>query len=103
MVPSPRSISLNVMWISRKNVAGMGATRNLPKPLPLKQYVRPTARASLRLEGLVMTRSQTMIRADLLPGVIALSACDDLVPRDTASLLSPHLHRSEIIGFLAGL
>jgi len=50
-----------------------------------------------------MTRSQTTIRALLLVGVMALAACDDLVPRDTASLLSPHLHRSEIVGFLAGL
>jgi uncharacterized protein with PQ loop repeat len=32
-----------------------------------------------------------------------LSGCDDLVPRDTASLLAPRLHRSEIIGFLAGM
>jgi uncharacterized protein with PQ loop repeat len=32
-----------------------------------------------------------------------LSGCDDLVPRDTASLFDPRLHRSEIIGFLAGM
>src|ERR1044072_2664210 len=50
-----------------------------------------------------MTRSPMTIRVVLLLGVFALSACDDLVPRDTASLLSPHLQRSEIIGFLAGL
>jgi MtN3 and saliva related transmembrane protein len=43
------------------------------------------------------------LRAVLLLSVFALSACDDLVPRDTASLLSPHLQRSEIFGFLAGL
>jgi uncharacterized protein with PQ loop repeat len=34
---------------------------------------------------------------------VVLSGCEDLVPRDTASLLDPQLHRSEIIGFLAGL
>jgi MtN3 and saliva related transmembrane protein len=50
-----------------------------------------------------MTRSPITIRAVLLLSAIALSACDDLVPRDTGSLLSPHLHRSEIVGFLAGL
>ena len=50
-----------------------------------------------------MTRSPVTIRALLLLSVFALSACDDLVPRDTASLLSPHLQRSEIFGFLAGL
>jgi len=39
----------------------------------------------------------------LLVNVIALCGCDDLVPRDTSSLLAPHLLRSEIVGFLAGL
>ena len=39
----------------------------------------------------------------LVLSAILLSGCDDLVPRDTASLLAPHFHRSEIIGFLAGL
>ena len=34
---------------------------------------------------------------------IVLCGCDDLVPRDTSSLFAPHLQRSEIIGFLAGL
>jgi uncharacterized protein with PQ loop repeat len=29
--------------------------------------------------------------------------CEDLVPRDTASLLAPTLKRSEIFGFVAGL
>lgn len=33
---------------------------------------------------------------------IALCGCQDLVPRDTQSLLIPRLHRSEIFGFLAG-
>jgi hypothetical protein len=32
----------------------------------------------------------------------ALSGCRELVPHDTQSLLIPKLHRSEIIGFLAG-
>jgi uncharacterized protein with PQ loop repeat len=34
---------------------------------------------------------------------IALCGCQDLVPRDTSSLLIPRLQRSEIVGFLAGL
>ena len=35
-------------------------------------------------------------------GLIALSGCDDLVPRDTKSLLLPRFSRSEIFGFVAG-
>ena len=38
----------------------------------------------------------------LFVSVIVLSGCDDMVPRDTSSLLVPRLHRSEIFGFLAG-
>ena len=34
---------------------------------------------------------------------IALSGCQGLVPRDTQSLLIPRFHRSEILGFIAGL
>ena len=33
---------------------------------------------------------------------IAQCACQDLIPRDTQSLLIPRFHRSEIFGFLAG-
>jgi MtN3 and saliva related transmembrane protein len=32
-----------------------------------------------------------------------LYGCQDLVPRDTQSLLVPRFQRSEIVGFLAGL
>jgi MtN3 and saliva related transmembrane protein len=35
-------------------------------------------------------------------GLIMLSGCEDLVPKDTASLLIPRFHKSEIIGFVAG-
>ena len=38
----------------------------------------------------------------LILSCLVLCACDDLVPRDTSSLLVPRLHRSEIFGFLAG-
>jgi uncharacterized protein with PQ loop repeat len=34
--------------------------------------------------------------------LIALSGCQGLVPHDTQSLLIPTLHRSEIVGLLAG-
>ena len=50
-----------------------------------------------------MTVAQAATRGLVVLGTIFLCACDDLVPRDTASLLSPHLQRSEVIGFLAGL
>ena len=35
-------------------------------------------------------------------GLAILCGCDDLVPKDTSSLLVPRLQRSEIVGFLAG-
>jgi len=35
--------------------------------------------------------------------VIALQGCQSLGIHDTTSLLSPKLHRSEIVGFVAGL
>lgn len=35
--------------------------------------------------------------------LIALWGCEDLVPRDTSSLLLPKFTRSEIFGFVAGL
>ena len=39
----------------------------------------------------------------LFLSLITLSGCQDLVPRDTQSLLLPTFQRSEILGFLAGL
>lgn len=50
-----------------------------------------------------MVRVNGLIRAFVFLSLILLCSCDDLVPRDTVSLLSPKFHRSEIIGFLAGL
>ncbi len=38
----------------------------------------------------------------LIISLIILSGCQDLVPSDPASLLIPTLHRSEIVGILAG-
>lgn len=42
------------------------------------------------------------MQAVLLLALLAMSGCADLVPRDTQSLLSPELQRSEIVGLLAG-
>jgi uncharacterized protein with PQ loop repeat len=41
--------------------------------------------------------------AVVLLSLIPLYGCQDLVPRDTSSLLVPRFHRSEIFGFVAGL
>jgi MtN3 and saliva related transmembrane protein len=38
----------------------------------------------------------------LLLSVVALCGCEDLVVRDTASLLAPRFQRSEIVGLVAG-
>lgn len=50
-----------------------------------------------------MSRSTCVMLTILVLNFTWLSGCDDLVPRDTASLFDPRLHRSEIIGFLAGM
>ncbi len=50
-----------------------------------------------------MTTGNVAKRGLVILGTILLCACDDLVPRDTASLLKPTLQRSEIVGFFAGL
>ena len=38
----------------------------------------------------------------LLPSVLMVSSCGNLVPHDTASLLIPEFTRSEVLGFVAG-
>ena len=38
----------------------------------------------------------------LVFGATLLSGCEDLVIRDTTSLFAPTLHRSEIVGLVAG-
>ena len=40
--------------------------------------------------------------AVVLVSAIALCGCDDLVPRDTASLLAPTFKQSEVVGLVAG-
>jgi MtN3 and saliva related transmembrane protein len=38
----------------------------------------------------------------LLPCIMVLCGCQDLVPHDTQSLLDPNLKRSEVLGLVAG-
>ena len=47
-------------------------------------------------------RSEKVIFVLLVLGLITISGCQDLVPRDTQSLLVPRFQRSEIIGVMAG-
>lgn len=49
-----------------------------------------------------MLRFQEASLALLLLSLVILCGCEDLVPRDTSSLLIPRFHRSEILGFVAG-
>ena len=49
-----------------------------------------------------MDRHNKITLAILSISLIALSGCDDLVPHDTPSLFFPRLHRSELVGLLAG-
>jgi MtN3 and saliva related transmembrane protein len=41
--------------------------------------------------------------AAVIASLLVLCGCEDLVPRDTSSLLIPRFTRSEIFGFVAGL
>jgi uncharacterized protein with PQ loop repeat len=50
-----------------------------------------------------MGRGRTVVRVLVLLSMVVLCGCEDLVPRDTASLFVPRLKRSEIFGFLAGM
>ena len=46
--------------------------------------------------------NRMMTFAVLVPGALALGGCASLGIHDTQSLLVPSLHRSEIVGFIAG-
>ena len=50
-----------------------------------------------------MDRFSRMLLAVIIVSLGTLWGCQGLVPHDTASLLIPRFHRSEIVGFLAGL
>ena len=49
-----------------------------------------------------MERLYRQLLVASLPMIIALCGCQDLVPRDTQSLLTPTIKRSEILGLVAG-
>lgn len=49
-----------------------------------------------------MSRSKLLMYGVIFGSMVALCGCEDLVPRDTASLLAPRFQRSEIFGFVAG-
>lgn len=49
-----------------------------------------------------MDRFNRWIIAFLPLCVFAISGCEDLVPRDTKSLLLPQFQRSELVGLVAG-
>jgi MtN3 and saliva related transmembrane protein len=49
-----------------------------------------------------MKYSNTVRLGVLLLSVLALYGCEDLVIRDTSSLLAPRFQRSEILGLVAG-
>lgn len=56
-----------------------------------------------RMEEVGIGRFNRLRLAILLSSVATFYECQDLVPRDTPSLLIPRFHRSEIFGFVAGL
>lgn len=49
-----------------------------------------------------MQRLKILAFTFLVPSLIVLSGCEDLVPHDTQSLLDPNLRRSEVVGIVAG-
>ncbi len=49
------------------------------------------------------TLSDKLALAPLLLSTIVLQGCESLGINDTASLVAPAFHRSEIVGFVAGL
>jgi MtN3 and saliva related transmembrane protein len=49
-----------------------------------------------------MGRFRTLTLTVLGLSLLMLCGCEDLVPRDTSSLLAPEFQRSEILGLVAG-
>jgi len=60
-----------------------------------------SSKLGLQRLAAIGVRRVTLAVLSLL-GLIALSGCEGLVPRDTSSLLLPEFRRSEIFGFVAG-
>ena len=49
-----------------------------------------------------MSRTREVCLLVLAVGMLLLCGCEELLPRDTASLLAPRWQRSEIVGLVAG-
>jgi MtN3 and saliva related transmembrane protein len=50
-----------------------------------------------------MPRSLVLKLSIVFGSLIVLSGCEEMLPKDTASLLAPRFSKSEVVGFLAGL
>jgi MtN3 and saliva related transmembrane protein len=58
--------------------------------------------ATIEVGKVNMNCSNRVMLGVLLLNVLTLYGCEDLVIRDTSSLLIPRFHRSEILGLVAG-
>jgi MtN3 and saliva related transmembrane protein len=59
-------------------------------------------KATIEIGEVNMNCSNRMTLAFLLLSVLTVYGCEDLVIRDTSSLLAPRFQRSEILGLVAG-
>src|SRR6201987_5601765 len=62
----------------------------------------PTWNRRQRSAEAVVGRSDRLALAVLFPALPMLLGCQELIPRDTSSLIIPRFRRSEIFGILAG-
>ena len=56
-----------------------------------------------RSAGGQMRSTKFLVVAIVVTNAAALVGCAGYIPHDTSSLLIPRLHRSEVVGFVAGL
>src|ERR1700754_2172106 len=68
-----------------------------PKPGSTRELI-----ATIEVTGVNMNCSNRVTLGVLLLSVLTLYGCEDLVIRDTSSLLVPRFQRSEILGLVAG-
>lgn len=71
------------------------------------EFASPNGACSLPISvirpvGGNVNRSRQWLSCFLFPAACALSGCEELIPRDTTSLLLPHFQRSELVGLIAG-
>src|SRR5215469_1192374 len=74
--------------------------RRTSKIGPLVREQRPMFQELWRV---ALDRRNRLMLTIIVLSLIGFCGCEGLVPHDTASLLIPRFHRSEIFGFLAGL